>query len=294
MAVVDSGNHTVSERSAMEITIEDLEHKLKQQQGKCCYSTIPLNLRRSSDWHISLERLDREKGYVLDNIGFCILELNTGSRQWTKQKMQLLPNLLKQKVDMEQLRMLINEARLKPPSLKRKRDDDDVLVENQCAICRNVKSTLDFSCITRKDRGNIKYTLKTCKMCMLEEKMSHLRSFVQRMLRSARSSTKLRNSRREEQTEVSIDVDQILDKLNSQEGRCKYSNIPLQFGWSVDWQMSLERLDATKGYTSENVVLICLEFNTSHLTGTHSNNGGSAQWSKSKFDYFMSYLSNGE
>ena len=52
--------------------------------------------------------------------------------------------------------------------------------------------------------------------------------------------------------------------------------------------MSLERLNNKKGYTKENTVLICVEFNSIDRSSISINQGtGSSQWSKEKFQYLL-------
>jgi len=84
--------------------------------------------------------------------------------------------------------------------------------------------------------------------------------------------------------EYEFDTNSLLDLLVRQRGRCAYSDLPLTLRVSKyssreqrsnyfhDWQLSLERLDNTKGYISGNVVFVALEFNV----------GGHVQWSQEK------------
>lgn len=48
-----------------------------------------------------------------------------------------------------------------------------------------------------------------------------------------------------------------------QHQRCYYSGIPMHAATSTKWMMSLERLWQHRGYTKNNIVLVCLEFNSS-------------------------------
>jgi hypothetical protein len=68
---------------------------------------------------------------------------------------------------------------------------------------------------------------------------------------------------------ATLELGDLIDIYKMQGGRCAYSRIKLQL--SGDWCISLERVDELKGYTRDNVVLVCQEFNTS------------AQWSRVKF-----------
>lgn len=81
----------------------------------------------------------------------------------------------------------------------------------------------------------------------------------------------------------------LIDIINifiSQAGRCKVSGIPLKFDINKSWLLSLERNNTKKGYTNENISLICREFNImdrSILTNFYDGYGG---WSQNKFKIF--------
>ncbi len=68
---------------------------------------------------------------------------------------------------------------------------------------------------------------------------------------------------------------ELLQKLESQVGRCCYSGIPLQPRRDVNWQCSLVRLNDSVGHTNANTRLVCLEFNNQQ------------QWTKGKFASFL-------
>ena len=64
----------------------------------------------------------------------------------------------------------------------------------------------------------------------------------------------------------------IYDKICEHRLRCEYSNIPMSLKQCFDWSLSIERLDNDIGYTRENIVLICAEFNTrEHWKPEHFN-----------------------
>eukprot|EP01084_Bolivina_argentea_P099863 179449_1 len=77
----------------MNIDGEFLLNLYKQQQGKCYYSNISLNLQRLCDWQCSLERLDQNIGYNKENVALIALEFNH-AEQWTLQKILEIPNLV--------------------------------------------------------------------------------------------------------------------------------------------------------------------------------------------------------
>ena len=90
--------------------------------------------------------------------------------------------------------------------------------------------------------------------------------------RSSKASAKLRGERRgEEVGKHEIDVEFLTNLWEKQKGLCYYSNIPMNYN-KAEWRISIERLDNSKGYIPENVVLCCLEFNVV------------AQWTLQKVD----------
>lgn len=64
-------------RYQFDITAEDLFELYISQRQRCYYSGMMLNYQSFTDWFISLERLDPEKGYVKDNVVLCALEFNS-------------------------------------------------------------------------------------------------------------------------------------------------------------------------------------------------------------------------
>jgi len=82
----------------------------------------------------------------------------------------------------------------------------------------------------------------------------------------------------------------LIEIFNEQKGLCAYSNIPLQFGsyLNKNWVISLERVNPLKGYTRDNICLICIEFNTvDHSASYKENDKGNSGWTKDKFNYFI-------
>ena len=71
--------------------------------------------------------------------------------------------------------------------------------------------------------------------------------------------------------------------------RCN-SGLPLRFGKreETNWLISLERIDVHKGYTKDNVCLICMEFNSTDRTVNKTyKSETSTGWSKAKFQFFL-------
>jgi hypothetical protein len=218
-----------------------LEDLMKKQNGKCNYSGLPMFLGPDVvDWKCTIERLDDSIGYLKDNVVLCCHEFNVAAK-WTPAKITAVWTLRQQAVDLEALQSVLQ-------CLKGKR--------------------------RRADRQRVWRDLSH-----LSAEQHAMVVFVQQMARHAKGAAKARSNRTRKRkadtsAECSIDEHTIVDKFEQQGGRCYISNIPLVLESNVDWRCSLERLDNAKGYTDENTVLVCLEFN------------GPAQWTRAKFSLF--------
>jgi hypothetical protein len=94
--------------------------------------------------------------------------------------------------------------------------------------------------------------------------------YIDRLLLSARAHTISRNAKGRDIEAVTLTFQDIVQMFRDQHGRCAYSDI--SFTKDGPWKMSLERLDNTRGYTRENVTLICKAFNA--IDRSHTTAGG--------------------
>jgi hypothetical protein len=103
-----------------------------------------------------------------------------------------------------------------------------------------------------------------CKNLSEWERRNTFDGFFAKLLISARSNAnhRLRNGRIEAGV-CDITKEDLINIWNKQNGRCYYSGIQMTPQPSSNWQCSLERFDDDKGYTIDNIVLVCLEFNNS-------------------------------
>ena len=90
---------------------------------------------------------------------------------------------------------------------------------------------------------------------------------LETMVNSCISATKHRNEKRRNHSPSEVTVEKLIRQYIKQNGRCELLTVPLMS--EGEWQMSVERLDETKGYIDGNWVLVVL--------GTQS---GYAQWTK--------------
>lgn len=58
------------------MTADDLMQLYDRQNGQCFYSDIPMTLQQKMSWKASPERLDTQKGYVLENVVLVCNEFN--------------------------------------------------------------------------------------------------------------------------------------------------------------------------------------------------------------------------
>ena len=66
----------------------------------------------------------------------------------------------------------------------------------------------------------------------------------------------------------------------------------MQFGTYLEnnWTVSIERKDPLKGYTKDNVCLICWEFNIFDKSLLYKNNDENIGWTKEKFLKFYNNI----
>ena len=126
---------------------------------------------------------------------------------------------------------------------------------------------------------------------MKQNRETH-RGTLQKLLSSAKSSTKTRKNRKHDKHDTNLDIDYefLVELFKKQKGLCAYSGIPLKFGEEVNWKISLERINTLIGYVKINICLICIEFNTTNCSIRHKEDTGNGGWTKEKFHYFMQHI----
>eukprot|EP01084_Bolivina_argentea_P285647 489881_1 len=256
----------------------------KQQQGKCYYSDIPLDLNRFSGWQCSLERLDPRIGYNKENVALIALEFNH-RKQWSIEKIEQIPSVLDETSGIHVTDNMILDA-LHHTSKRPRRyatwfEMRDNTKYYYCHLCQAYKTEEQF----------YPRTTTQCKSCIIRKtllKNNTLIGSIQVLLATAKSHAKKRNNNEfTTRNEFNLTRADIINKIQTQSARCYYSRIPMQLKSNCDWRMSLERLDNRKGYINDNCVLICWEFNSTDQTMRSTlPTTGSSQWSRTKFKQF--------
>jgi Probable Zinc-ribbon domain len=224
------------------LTSDIIFDKLEQQNNCCFYSGLPLVLKQFSHWQMSLERLDNNEGYTVENTVLICLEFQT-SNQWNLDKIRQLP-------------VLINSP-----------------------VHSTFYESLDDICKLLTD----KY------YCCETEGGKIMRKKLQRLYKDAKYHANIKSISVRIGNRIDVDLVFLIQLLKLQQGRCYYSGIPLQFE-KGDWRISLERKNVFKGYTKDNVALICQEFNSCDQTvKSKDSTSGSCGWSSEKFKYFLEH-----
>ena len=179
---------------------------------------------------------------------------------------------------LEQLDDLVAEARHRPKcSTPRAMRVANELGELPCKGCGKYLCQDAFRLYANRRKS----FCKACESLLAQQYRSTLRGNASVLSASARRRMKIKGH------PCDLQLDDILDMLVAQGGRCAYSSIPMEILHPHShWRMSLERKDNLHGYSPRNCLLICAEFNTSD----HSRQRGvlpahvqsTAQWSLAK------------
>ena len=262
---------------------------LLEQGGLCAYSGIPMQLLQpNSHWRISVERIDNGQGYLRGNCCLIAAEFNSSANQWSKQKVQEVIRVRTQQVRLQQLQQDIAVARGRP-SLSRAISPKGLRAPDTesswpCTCCGIWKHVSQF----HKNNTCKAGFKRQCKQCTSEKKSAW------RQTMRGHGLTLLSNARYRASTVRTwsggsmLDLDDVLDMLWLQGGRCYYSGVPLHCAAGpADWVWSIERLDNSVTYTRENCVLIAQEFQTADNSRNKAKFPvfGTAQWSRSKVSH---------
>jgi len=262
-----------------------------EQNGLCYYSGLPMITKPLSNWQVSCERLNNDLGYIESNIKLVCLEFNTGNGQWSREKVQQIDKLIKRRVNLTKLRQRIEEAKEKPnPTvLQRKRKPSIIKDRIELLHCTNCDEYLDKSNFC-KDRQARSSQCRDCTRVKFDAYRQTLRGFAKRLIHHVEkhvAKISKNKKRSKENSEFTLTLDNLLQKIIDQKGRCAYSGIPLAFTLDTPWRMSIERVNNKLGYTPSNTVLICIEFNTGDNSWQSDDAVGSCQWSQAKVDHFL-------
>ncbi|CAE7362842.1 pmpB [Symbiodinium sp. CCMP2592] len=271
-----------------------------EQGGLCAYSGVPMQLLKPhSHWRASIERIDNGQGYVKGNCCLIAAEFNSavhkmcskggfsGSAQWSKQKVQEVARVRTEHVQLQQLSEDIAVARLRPSPCRttgrRLFRGPDAEGRWQCRRCCIWKWQSQYSNRKASSTG-LRNTCKQCASDMESAWLQTLRGHGMRLLTTGRQRAGMGTWT----GSFALVLDDLLEMLWLQGGRCYYSGVPLHCAAGpADWVWSIERLDNSVTYTKENCVLIAREFQTSDQSRNKARHPvfGTAQWSRRKVSH---------
>lgn len=94
----ESYRNTNGKERGFDLSEDQLQELWKQQDGRCAYTGVPFDLRRSTVRPMaapSLDRIDNEKGYVPGNVQFVCTAVNRMKHTRTHEEVQAFVGLLK-------------------------------------------------------------------------------------------------------------------------------------------------------------------------------------------------------
>ncbi|CAE6950973.1 pmpB [Symbiodinium sp. CCMP2592] len=281
----------------------DAEHLLDlvlEQGGLCSYSGIPMELLKpNSHWRVSVERKDVHHGYIRGNCCLIAAEFNSivhkvsdgscsspGTTQWSEEKVQEVVHVRTRQLQMQQLQEDIATARQRPHIANVSRltfRGPDAESKFRCNCCGVWQLAENFY----SDAASTTGLRSRCKKCCCGTNSVYRQTMRGHAL-SLLAGARYRSAKGKSNGRFTLELDDLLDMLLLQGGRCYYSGVPLHCATGpADWVWSIERLDNAVTYTKENCVLIAQEFQTPDQSRNKAKFPvfGTAQWSRRKASY---------
>lgn len=259
-------NHSRILGREITITKDYIFEIYQRQQGYCYISNVFMTLKTHSKFKMSLERINNQVGYIPGNV--CLIakqfqtcdytkysdpEVVTGSGQWSRSKFVLAHHLYCHDFDQARQQSILDN--LKEPIVRQYNYKHEEVSKDiwRCQACGNPKPVIQFA----RHLGTRFGHLANCKTCEWHYHNDNIHFFLYRKLQNMKNNSKRKN------LPCTLTLDDLKQLLIKQNGLCAISKIPMSLRSLSDWQCSPERLDNSKGYEDGNVVLICLEFNSS-------------------------------
>ncbi|ARF12683.1 hypothetical protein Klosneuvirus_16_2 [Klosneuvirus KNV1] len=150
---------------------------------------------------------------------------------------------------------------------KRKANKHDRKKEGtkECLECEQELDVKEFSANKSVSDGLQSYC-KNCKFGQMQSCMSDFDSFINRLYLDIVHNAK----RRAKNIPVEISVDDLRDLYKKQDGKCAYTGKQLtaiRYAVRNDqhimnkWNVSVDRIDSNKGYTTDNIQMVCAIIN---------------------------------
>jgi hypothetical protein len=140
--------------------------------------------------------------------------------------------------------------------------DAGVAPTKKCGRCNQQLARDNFSS-NHSQRDGLQNVCTACSAEIYVIRRATLRGALTQLLQGAKSSAAQRGERGRDQAAVCTLTLEEFEKIYERQRGCCYWFRSKKMSWLpyTAWQMSLERLDPELGYTADNCVLVCQEFN---------------------------------
>jgi hypothetical protein len=223
------------------LTFEEFLLQYIKQGGLCAYSNKPLDFISQKEKSISKERIDNTKGYTKDNVLFVLRIFNVSpgrveGSDWCIEKIQKINNLKNEIVDIEALKIKIQDAKINKQG--------------------NQGETLPEEFQTMKQKLGPEEWKRYYHRTYLQNYRKTMKGFILGNINGHYDHDKDVFGRK-----GTITFESILDLILQQNGKCAISGVPLELKQTNEFAISIDRIDNTKPHDIENVRLVCKEFN---------------------------------
>lgn len=141
----------------------------------------------------------------------------------------------------------------------------------RCRVCGNYKPQEDFYYSKLEKYRN--YKAPECKQCLSERKKKYRKNTPKRsdlekhlaiLINGCRS--RLKHSKAKSYRGIVLDIDYkfLRDLYDKQKGRCAISGLKMTYDVGQGrnhYNISIDRIDSSRGYTKDNVQLVCAQVN---------------------------------
>jgi hypothetical protein len=271
-----------SKQMEVHITINDIVTLYKKQKGLCALTGIKMTHNGyiyNSDqyiinnWNISIDRINSNKDYTKDNIQLVCAIVNRMKVDLSDDNFVKLCGLInnyrynlnmnnKEKINYKIIDKIIIEK-------NNKKIIDENINKNKkkkyCSICKENKSIDDFNKNSATNNG-LQSHCKDCGHNLSKKRFSTLDGFMLRLYHNVVHNLK----KRAKNLECEITKEDLINLYNKQEGYCKLSGIKMtHLAYTTKgnnnvlnpWNVSVDRIDSTKGYTKNNIQLVSVLIN---------------------------------